>query len=114
MNLESIKHVALAVEFECAEEKACCSRKKLDKFIAYHSPNFYKGSDGRIYVLAKTMDDDTFYMDAVTGGIYTMDGEHLTNYDRPAITFKKCTKSTAVSSLINQFKSGEEAVGNEL
>lgn len=114
MNMDALKHIRLVPDSRCAQDTDCCaSLKKIEKFVAHHANNFYQGEDKRIYVLVITFAEDVFYMDAVTGSLYNMEGQHQSNDAKTQTAFKKCTKAKAKERLISQFKYADEVNDDE-
>lgn len=108
MYVDDLMTIRMVTDARCAQDGDCCTRIKLDKFLAKHSANLYTADDGRVYILARTLSDDPYFMDAVTGSLFDPEGQHMTNADRRMLGFVKCTVSKAKSKLQQQFKRAEQ------
>lgn len=73
--MRGINQVQTSTEAFCAQETHCCTAKKRKDFINNHL--LFIADDGRVYALVTAYvqgERVSFYMDAITGSLYSMDG----------------------------------------
>lgn len=104
LDLDKLGIIRMAQDTRCAQDGDCCTRKRIKNFILKHGPNMYKAEDGRVYVLAKTLAEEPFYMDATTGSLVNLDGQHQSNEDRVVCKFTRLSAEAAAPMLLKQFE----------
>jgi len=105
--LEDSRLIRLTLDARCAVDFECCSSAKdrsLARFLEKQNKGYYLGDDSRVYVLARLPSYEMLYMDAITGSLYSLDGEHQTNIAKKHRLFRPISKATAKRNIKSQFK----------
>ena len=95
-----LQRIVISAEAHCAAEQYTCKQGNRKKWIEEH--DLFLADDGRVYALVDTP-SHVYFMDAITGSLIDVAGQHRTNADKQVSGFRR-SQMEAGLKLLNAFR----------
>lgn len=95
-----LQRIVISAEAHCAAEQFTCKAGNRKKWIEQH--DLFLGDDNRVYALVDTP-LHVYFMDAITGSLIDVAGQHRTNADKRVTGFRRAQMEAALK-LMNAFR----------
>lgn len=100
-----VQRIVISTEAHCADSRFCCTRGNRTRWIEEH--DLFLADDGRVYALVDTP-LHVYFMDAITGSLIDVAGQHRTNADKQVTGFRR-DQTEAAMKLMAEFRDDFES-----